>query len=267
MKKKFIKLCRYIFDERPFRHDYQSGIHPLSAEDYYSQLSFPLGQHAPPESTNDPDLPNQRQRAERAFEMVVETRQFEIEMYWKRATYFWAFIASAFVGYVTLLEKKLDYPAFIIICTGFVLSCAWHFTNLGSKSWQRHWEKHLDLLEDPFVGPLYKTIYPTNTFSVSKINTIVSFVFCIVWLLLGWHFLDSKNYMPYSSEVGGIAWSIMLPILGTTATLVSMVFGHGRGRFGEQNAAMHRRKFYYSMNQVTANASKSSSVVSNNTSS
>ncbi len=250
MKKTFLKFSRYVFDERPFRKDRNLGIDPLSAEDYYAQLSFPLGQHAPLESTSYPNLPTQRERAERAFEMVVDTRKFEIEMYWKRATYFWAFIASAFVGYVTLLEKGLDYPAFIIICTGFILSCAWHFTNLGSKSWQRHWEKHLDLLEDPFVGPLYKTIYPTSTFSVSKINTIVSFVFCIIWLFLGWHFLDSKNYMPYSSGAGGIAWRIIFPIAGTFITLVSMVFGYGRGRFGEQNAAMHRRRFYYSENEA-----------------
>jgi len=242
-------MSRYIVDFRPFRKNFRPGVEPLAAEDYYSQLSFPLGQVAPPESGIS-ELPTRGERAKRAFEMVLDTRKFEIEMYWKRATYFWAFIASAFVGYVALLEKGLDYPAFIIICTGFILSCAWHFTNLGSKTWQRHWEKHLDLLEDPFVGPLYKTIYPTTTFSVTKINAIVSFVFCIIWIFLGWHFLDSKNYMPYDSREHGVAWRVVIPIVGTILTVISMLLGYGRGRFGEQNAAMHRRKFYYSEREL-----------------
>jgi hypothetical protein len=247
------RYWKYIIHSNPFRRKSRSGgIEPLSAEDYYNQLGYPLGQHAPPESSVS-DLPSRRERAERAFEMVVDTRKFEIEMYWKRATYFWAFIASAFVGYVTLLEKGLDYPAFIIICAGFILSCAWHFTNLGSKAWQRHWEKHLDLLEDPFVGPLYKTIYPTETFSVSKINAIVSFVFIFVWLLLGWNFLDTKNYLEYLDGSNNIAWHIIIPIFGTALTFISMYCGYGRGRFGAQNAAMHRRKFYYSDDQVVAN--------------
>lgn len=31
-----------------------------------------------------------------ALKMALDTRKFEIELYWKRATYFWAFIALAF---------------------------------------------------------------------------------------------------------------------------------------------------------------------------
>ena len=122
-------------------------------------------------------------KAEKAFEKAWATRNFEIEMYWKRATYFWAFIASTFVGYFALVssesyEKQSAFnhvEVYFLICIGFVLSLAWHFTNIGSKTWQRHWEVHVDLLEDAFTGPLYKTVYPNQTYSVSKINEIVSF--------------------------------------------------------------------------------------------
>jgi len=210
IQKLLLRIIRLVFDYRPYQKRYEPGTKSLSLEDYYNQLSYPLGHHAPPETSSDPDWPTRRERAERAFEMVLDTRKFEIDMYWKRATYFWAFIASAFVGYVTLLEKGLNYSAFIIICTGFILSCAWHLTNLGSKSWQRHWEKHLDLLEDPFVGPLYKTIYPEKTFSVTKINAIVSFVFCVVWILLGWHFLDTNNYLHFSLGIENISWIVVI---------------------------------------------------------
>ncbi|MCM3904811.1 MAG: hypothetical protein ND866_24200 [Pyrinomonadaceae bacterium] len=46
-------------------------------------------------------------KAERAFNKAWETRNFEIELYWKRATYFWAFIASAFVGYFGLVNADV----------------------------------------------------------------------------------------------------------------------------------------------------------------
>ena len=63
------------------------------------------------------------------------------------------------------------------ISFGFITALAWSLINVGSKFWQRHWEKHLDMLEDKITGPLYKTVYAyktTKTFSVSKINSIIS---------------------------------------------------------------------------------------------
>ena len=34
-----------------------------------------------------------------ALRFALEIRKFEIELYWKRGTYFWAFIAVAFAAY------------------------------------------------------------------------------------------------------------------------------------------------------------------------
>ncbi|WP_437438215.1 RipA family octameric membrane protein, partial [Vibrio cholerae] len=34
-----------------------------------------------------------------AFAQASDIRKFEIELYWKRATYFWALIAVAFAGF------------------------------------------------------------------------------------------------------------------------------------------------------------------------
>jgi len=93
-------------------------------------------------------------------------------MYWKRASYFWAFIASAFVGYFALvsssnyrLQDRFNHAeVFFVICIGFILSVAWLLTNIGSKSWQRHWEVRVDLLEDNFTGPLYKTVLEEDIF-------------------------------------------------------------------------------------------------------
>ena len=39
---------------------------------------------------------------EKAFEKIHDIRKFEIDLYWKRATYNWTFIAAIFAGYFTI---------------------------------------------------------------------------------------------------------------------------------------------------------------------
>ena len=97
-----------------------------------------------------------------ALERAWQNRDFEIDKYWSRAAYFWAFIASAFAGYISTANsdnlKKFPELPFIIICLGLVFSVAWLLVNIGSKKWQENWEKHIDMLEDEVTGPLYKTV-------------------------------------------------------------------------------------------------------------
>jgi hypothetical protein len=146
-----------------------------------------------------PEIP--KTDTEKAFNLALEIRKFEIELYWKRATYFWAFITIALVGYATVLAAK-DLPSrekgealLTASCIGTVFSIAWYFVNRASKFWQENWEKHVDLLEDAVIGPLYKTVlgdddlgfwkfwgpYP---FSVSKLNQILSLFVVLLFLLL-----------------------------------------------------------------------------------
>lgn len=139
---------------------------------------------------------------EKALTLAHEIRKFEIELYWKRATYFWTFIAFALAGYVTVLDAK-DLPwgekgeaLLTSSCVGVVFSVAWYFVNRASKFWQENWEKHVDLLEDAVMGPVYKTVLSDNNisfwkrpfgpyyFSVSKINQILSLFVVVLFLLL-----------------------------------------------------------------------------------
>jgi hypothetical protein len=196
-------------------------------------------------------LVNDPKKAEAAYEKAWDARKFEIELYWKRAAYFWAFIATTFVGYFAL-QNSANYKAkdrlnhaevYFVICIGFVLSCAWLFINRGSKAWQRHWEVHVDLLEDAFVGPLYKTVNANKTFSVSKINEIISFVFVCVWLLLGVKFLIDQDLV--NLNFGGINWLIVGATVLAIGAVFAMMFGHGRGRFADRTVVMYRRSFTY----------------------
>ncbi len=146
--------------------------------------------------------------SEKALNLAHDIRKFEIDLYWKRATYFWTFIAIALAGYVTVLGSK-DIPyiekgdaLLTCACVGVVFSVAWYFVNRASKFWQENWEKHVDLLEDEVLGSLYKTVlsdeglwtkdgnprfWPLGAaypFSVSKINQTLSLFVVALFLLL-----------------------------------------------------------------------------------
>lgn len=145
-----------------------------------------------------------------ALKYALEIRKFEIDLYWKRATYFWTFIAAAMAGYFLIQKSEGPSNSFLSIvigCLGFVFSFAWFWVNKGSKYWQENWENHVDLIEDFVVGPLYKIvterpeednkkrfknfIIGPAPYSVSKINQIISLFVTILWAVLIFHALPS----------------------------------------------------------------------------
>lgn len=176
----------------------------VDADDYKRTFGVPVESKEEANSARGaarpPDVP---ERLKKALEQAYAARTFEIEMYWKRATYFWAFIAAAFVGYATFLsgEHPRAFAALLMSQIGLTFSFAWQRANQGSKFWQENWENHVDLLEDGVTGPLYKTITrrpralseeskwidrktgPLQV-SVSKINGIVSRYVVFIWLQL-----------------------------------------------------------------------------------
>ncbi len=171
----------------------------------------------------------QNEKWEDLLKTTIQTRNFEIELYWKRTTYYWTINAAILAGYFLLLANpKGDAALNILVVSslGVVFSLAWHLTNKGSKFWQVNWEKHLALLEDKVHGPLFKTtiryknyssayrlLVPTEPFpfSVSKINALLSaFVFglwSLMWIKHIWY--------SYS-----ISWS---PLLAPTAMCILTV--------------------------------------------
>lgn len=153
-------------------------------------------------------------KLEAAFKQASDIRKFEIELYWKRAGYFWALIAVAFAGYFAILSsaaiQSKFFLSFVVSSIGFVFTLAWHLVNRGSKYWQENWENHLDLLEDQVTGPLYKTRLerPQDqgfadkfftgplAISVSKINQWVSIFVIGIWITLATY----SFYAPMTAE-------------------------------------------------------------------
>lgn len=84
-----------------------------------------------------------------AYKIAIATRNFEIDLYWKRSLFFWGFIATAALGYGSslLAEKPNHNLALLIACFGFICSLCWSLVNRGSKYWQEHWEKQVTEFE------------------------------------------------------------------------------------------------------------------------
>ena len=64
----------------------------MTPEEYRARFAEPQTPR-----TQDASKEADTQAGELAF--AADIRKFEIELYWKRATYYWTFIAAAFAGY------------------------------------------------------------------------------------------------------------------------------------------------------------------------
>ena len=197
-------------------------------------------------------MKQQKTKADKALELALEIREFEIKLYWKRATYYWVFLAVAFGGYLAvfgakdLLPEEKANALLIISCLGVIFSLAWYFVNRGSKFWVENWEKHVDLLEDAINGPLYKTILnkanmrwwkPTDPwpFSVTKINQILGLFVTLLFLML------AINTLVHSYRVG---WPPdVLPTSVVILTVLCAVFLILAGRTDRRNSPMTETEY------------------------
>lgn len=144
-------------------------------------------------------------KCSRALREALDIRKFEIELYWKRTGFFWAFITIIYTALFTIFCKYVDCPvkySFLVpvISTfaglGFFFSVAWHMVNKGSKFWQKNWEENVSLLERDVIGPLYDVFLDPRTagsrwnptkefdFSVTKINMWASTLISLLSLCL-----------------------------------------------------------------------------------
>jgi hypothetical protein len=140
------------------------------------------------EQQNSPDP-----KKVKAFDVAVDTRKLEIQLFWSRSIFFWGFIASAFVGYATLRQHDSDLSV-VVACFGVVCSVAWTLVNRGSKYWQEAWETKVERLEPFATGPLFSVEEKEQIhkgcwlrgrrFSVSKLAIGLSDFTVLLWLCI-----------------------------------------------------------------------------------
>jgi hypothetical protein len=157
---------------------------------------------------------------EKCFDVSVQIRNMEIDLFWKRSLFFWGFISSAFIGYAALRQPILRS---LLACFGMVCSIAWTLVNRGSKYWQESWETKVERYEIPVTGVLfaheeapqsYKGCWLRGRkYSVSKIAIALSDYVSILWtsLVIG---ECSRPYVPSSVQ----------PWLKQTGTMIFIVF-------------------------------------------
>jgi hypothetical protein len=165
-------------------------------------MSHFKNQISPEKYTNDF---HDKEKKDVALRNALDIRKFEIEMYWKRAAYFWTLIGASFAAYGVVQSASMQPDpksdlTILVSCLGLVFSVGWFCVNRGSKQWQENWENHVDMLEDEVMGPLYKTVLKRRKalgwkiigeimagpgpYSVSRINQIISLFVTFLWIIL-----------------------------------------------------------------------------------
>jgi hypothetical protein len=132
-----------------------------------------------------------RERVEAALARAYQLRTFEIDLYWKRAAYFWAFQIVIFAA-IELLKPRRDqqsgdFLSLSLAVLGIFTSLAGCLSAAGSKFWQKNWESHIDMLEEQFEGHLHKTVwtdYGDLSYSVSKVNGKLTIYFLGFWVAI-----------------------------------------------------------------------------------
>lgn len=162
-------------------------------EDYFSTMLNEGSTNAKQPASCDKSLLPDEKRIEKLCQIALETRNFEINLYWKRTTYYWAFIAADLAAFALVYTRKNpDFQTYMIMAIlalcGVLFSVGWFFANKGSKYWQENWENHIGLLVSKYYGPIFKILHHPegglingSPFSVSKINQIISGFVTLVW--------------------------------------------------------------------------------------
>jgi hypothetical protein len=135
-------------------------------------------------------MPNTEDSKE-ILQYAADVRKFEIELFWKRSTFFWAFSTTAVGAY----GFAHGHPGlqFAAGCFGLVCAVVWTLVNRGSKYWQLVWERkveaaqaeaiHLDLFSkgaNPKVEQSWK--WGAMHFSVSALAMALSDFTVILWI-------------------------------------------------------------------------------------
>ena len=172
-----------------------------------------------------------RDQREAALSRAHEIRKFEIELYWKRATYFWVLQAAVFAA-ISLIWKAKELGISPVIpvafaALGLLTSVAGVLSAKGSKFWQENWEHHIDMLEDEFEGRLHKTAYVGKdglAWSVSGVNERLGYCFGAFWVVMLIATIDNANPWLKAGFAGCFAWANTLGFQ-TIMVVIATLFG------------------------------------------
>lgn len=175
--------------------------------------------------------PSKKPAREAALERAHAIREFEIDLYWKRANYFWLLQAAVFAAVgLTWKADQETLPEILPIglaSLGVITAWAGWLASQGSKFWQRNWEHHIDMLESEFTGNLYKTVYvgPSGVrWSLTGISEALALCFTVFWVLILGAVSLSMN-PNWSFNVADLTWRLNSIEIGTAICWLLAVLG------------------------------------------
>lgn len=199
---------------------------------------------------------SEKEIQEKALITALDTRKYEIELYWKRATYFWAFIAAMFVAYFAVFNSdkinEIKGCTILISFLGYFFSLGWYFVNRGSKYWQENWEAHVDLLGSSIHGNLFSTIKISNQnfskfnkaypFSVSKVNQFLSMLMVLTWFgLFIYSILFSFDKLIYFNDY---FWTTFICLLGLLFAVTLIFFNKSKSFIKKHKITDNKADFF-----------------------
>ena len=179
------------------------------------------------------------------YEIALQTRNFEIDLFWRRSNYFAAINTAVAAGFFPLKGT----PYSLVLCfLGITVAICWFLVNLGSKYWQSRWERRLAILEqlDENAGLFNTTRQLTDEEvremldhssagtirhgwnllilkkpSVSLIATFVSLGFVFFWLLIS--ITNGLELAAQSLQIAGNGVAASLTSAGLLLDIIGVV--------------------------------------------
>ncbi len=194
---------------------------------------------------------DKKEKEKAALSVSLDTRKFEIDLYWKRASYFWGFIAATFTGYfIVLSSKNVQYKnivLFFLNCLGIFSTWIWFLVLKGSKYWQENWERHVGDKEKYIHGFVFNRIIKVYKspiiglkalpYSVSKLNLILSLFILSIWLMLFIYPSNADIIQMVSKKLGIIPTlkNYKILIIKGSGTFLLVFFGIVSCRYGKSS--------------------------------
>lgn len=169
--------------------------------------------------------------AELRLETAIQFRQYEIDKFWSRAAFFWAFIVAVAGAFgLSLKEPVTPNLPLVLACLGLVISVCWSLAGRGSKFWQESWEGYAAREEKKLLGtsmfsvaaarkdsrstPLDRYL-GARRYSVSRLAIAVSDAVSLAWLAAIFSVLPIRS--------AGLPCLVAMLTIGATAAFLIVV--------------------------------------------
>ncbi|WP_299574908.1 hypothetical protein [uncultured Shewanella sp.] len=91
------------------------------------------------------DRPEDSLSKKEIYKIALETRNMEIDLFWKRSNYFLVLNTAVAAGFFLKAGDDHQLPLGLF---GLIIALLWLFVNAGGKFWQSRWERRLHVAEE-----------------------------------------------------------------------------------------------------------------------